>query len=133
MSGVKTNMKKLLLSLICGQLLFSCNKDETPGICQTLQNGVLNNDIAKTEVAINSFINQLRNKIYSEANLTALVKKISSQCAVICEILCFDCIKTLPSQSEIRIEINSGGSLVVRTIDISYSNTHTMTFRDMHN
>ncbi len=125
-------MKKLIAILISGQLLFSCDKDEISGNCESLKDGVINNNIDKVRPAIINFINELGSQAYNNANLTALVKKISSQCNITCVVLCFDCIKTLPSQSEIRIVINSGGTTVARTIDISYSMNHTMTFRNMH-
>ena len=125
-------MKKLLLILFCVQLIYSCKKSNVSGNCESLKDAILNNDVAKTGALVNNFIDQLRNKTYTEPNLTALVQKISSQCNVTGEVLCFDCIKTLPSQSEIRITINSGGTVVSKTIDISYSATNNMTFQNMH-
>src|SRR6185503_5004322 len=105
-------MKKLILILICCQLVFSCDKDEISGSCETLQDGVVNNNIDKVRSAINGLIDRLASKRYNETNLTALVQKISSQCNVSCTIVCFDCIRTLPAQSEIRIAINSGSLTV---------------------
>ena len=130
--SVRSGMKKLILILICGQLVFSCDKDETSGTCQTLKDGVLNSNIDKVRPAINNFIDRLAGKTYSEANLTALVQKISSQCNFSCTTLCFDCIQTLPSQSGIRIVISSAGTTVAKTIDITYSSNNIMTFRNMH-
>ena len=125
-------MKKLILILICGQLVFSCDKDELSGSCETLRDAVLNNNIDKARSAINSFINRLENKVYNESNLTLLVQKISSQCNVSSTIMCFNCVRTLPSQTEIRIVINSGGTTVSKTIDISYSANNIITFVYMH-
>ena len=132
MSGLETSMKKILLILICGQLVFSCNKDNISDSCKSLKDGVLNNQVDKVRVVITNFINELPGRIYNDANLTSLAQKISSQCNISCTVLCFDCIKTLPSQSEIRITINSGGTTVARTIDIDYSSSNIMTFRNMH-
>jgi hypothetical protein len=130
---IKISMKKLLLLLLfCSQILFSCKKNGLSESCQTLHNGIINNDTDKARSAINSFIDQLPSKIYNEANLTVLVQKISTKCNVNSTMLCFDCIKTLPSQSEIRITINAGGTSVARTIDIDYSSNNIMTFRNMH-
>lgn len=132
MSGLKTGMKKILLILICSQLVLACDKDEITGDCESLRDGILNNNADKAGPAINNFIDRLDSKTYNETNLTILVQKISSQCNVTCTVLCFDCIKTLPSQSEIRIVINSGGTTVAKTIDIDYSPNNIMTFRNMH-
>ena len=125
-------MKKILLILIYGQLVFSCHKDELSGSCETLRDAVLNNNIDKARSAINSFISGLESKIYNEPNLTVLVQKISSQCNVSSTILCFNCIRTLPSQTEIRIVVTSGGTTVSKTIDISYSANNIITFVTMH-
>ena len=125
-------MKKLLLILIYGQLVFSCHKDELSGSCETLRDAVLNNNIAKANSAINSFINRLESTEYNEPNLIVLVQKISSQCNVSSTISCFNCIRTLPSQTEIRIVISSGGTTVSKTIDLSYSANNIITFVHMH-
>jgi uncharacterized membrane-anchored protein YjiN (DUF445 family) len=125
-------MKKLILILICGQLVFSCDKDELSGSCETLRDAVLHNNIDKARSAINSFINRLESKVYNEPNLTVLVEKISSQCNVSSTIMCFNCVRTLPSQTEIRIVITSGGTTVSKTIDISYSANNIITFVYMH-
>lgn len=125
-------MKKLILILIYGQLIFSCKKDELSGSCENLRDAVLNNNIDKANSSINSFINRLESKVYNEPNLTALVQKISSQCNVSSTISCFNCIRTLPSQTEIRIVINSGGTTVSKTIDLSYSANNIITFVHMH-
>src|SRR6185436_19579125 len=117
---------------ICAQLIFSCDKDRVSGRCETLQEGVLNNNIDKARSAINSFIDRLESKQYNETNLTVLVQKISSQCNVSCTMLCFNCIRTLPGQTEIRITINSGGTTVAKTIDLSYSPNNTIVFVYMH-
>jgi hypothetical protein len=125
-------MKKLILILIYTQLVFSCHKDELSGSCETLRDAVLNNNIGKARSAINSFINRLESKVYNEPNLTVLVQKISSQCNVSGTIMCFNCIRTLPSQTEIRIVITSGVTNVSKTIDISYSANNIITFVTMH-
>jgi hypothetical protein len=125
-------MKKIILILIYGQLVFSCDKNELSGSCETLRDAVLNNNIDKARSAINSFINRLESKVYNEANLTVLVQKISSQCNVSSTIMCFNCVRTLPSQTEIRIVINSGGTTVSKTIDISYLTNNIITFVYMH-
>ena len=125
-------MKKLLLILICGQFVFSCDKDGLSGSCDTLQDGIRNNNIDNVRSAINYFIDRLGSKQYNETNLTALVQIISSQCNLNCTVRCFNCIRTLPSESEIRITINSGGTTVGKTVDISYSPNNIITFVNMH-
>ena len=125
-------MKKIIVILIYCQLVFSCHKNDLSGRCETLSDAVLNNHIDKARAAINSFINRLQSKVYNEPNVTVLVQNISSQCNVSSTIMCFNCVRTLPSQTEIRIVINSGGTTVSKTIDISYSPDNIITFVTMH-
>ena len=46
--------------------------------------------------------------------------------------ICFDCIKTLPSQSEIRVSYFGINGPVEKTIDIVYTTNNKMVFHNMH-
>ena len=56
----------------------------------------------------------------------------NSICTMNASALCFDCIQTLPSQSEIRISFDNGASTVEKTIDISYNSNNKMIFYNLH-
>ena len=61
-----------------------------------------------------------------------LADYLSGQCTMNAIIDCFNCIKTLPSQTEIEVYFISSGAQVQRTIDISYTSTNEMRFSNIH-
>lgn len=70
---------------------------------------------------INGYIASLPSQNYTKQNLNALVDAINGLCGETATMLCFDCIKTLPSQSEIRISNAGLIGPVAKTIDITYN------------
>ena len=77
------------------------------------------------------FIDELGSKDYDEQNLNKLAELMSRKCGARVDLLCFDCIQTLPSQSEIRIYF-SRSPRVTRTIDLSYDNRNKIVFLAFH-
>lgn len=124
--------KAALLSFIIITLLISCRRNTLNDNCESLKDGMVANEVAAVQTAINNFIAGLPDKHYSETNIRALANRISLECNVTVEVLCFDCIQTLPSQSEIKISFNSGGGVMAKCIDLSYNADNKMTYRGMH-
>src|SRR5688572_9635799 len=95
------------LSLLAIVVLFgilSCKKDEiVPADCMELESGLTNSNTGQVKTVITKFINSLPSQDYTENNLNRLVRTIGEQCGVSAAVLCYDCIKTLPSQSEIHL------------------------------
>jgi hypothetical protein len=117
----------LLLLVVC-----SCKKESVSNDCQKLINGMSSNNNEDVKTAVTGFIRRLPSTIYTSDNLTRLVQSISGSCSIGAETICFDCIKTLPSESEIRLSYSSGTSQVQKTIDISYDTNNQMKFVNMH-
>ncbi|MEQ1800097.1 MAG: hypothetical protein ABL872_19230 [Lacibacter sp.] len=90
------------------------------------------NDVEQTKKGISNFINNLPSAAYTSQNIDKLTSTISGQCIITATVLCFDCIKTLPSQSEIRLSVVSGSTTVIKIIDITYTPDNRMKFRNMH-
>jgi hypothetical protein len=124
----------ILFVLMAGLLVaVSCKKDKTSEAdCLRLQNAVAASDIGEAEAVINKFIGTLATQTYSEENLNNLVSAISHRCGTSVTSICFDCIQTLPSQSEIRISYFGINGPVEKTIDITYTVSNKMVFRNMH-
>jgi hypothetical protein len=57
---------------------------------------------------------------------------LSSKCEINAQLICFDCIKTQPTETEIRITIQSGNNVVDKTIDLSYDASNQIVFESMH-
>jgi hypothetical protein len=122
-------MKKVLLFLGFVMILASCRKEKDVK-CTDLKTAIEAVDIPGVQSAINNIIFQLSDQTYNSENLNRLVSRIGSLCEVTAETVCFDCIKTNPSMSEIRIKLPGG---TARIIDISYTPNNYMVFKNMHN
>lgn len=128
--------KKLLLLLLisCSLFFAACKKIKQEKACDQLVAAMQAADITKAGEAIASYINTLPSKDYTADNLNKLISAINkSNCGINASSLCFDCIKTLPSMSEFRISIQTGGTTVSKIIDISYLiSDNRMRFVNMH-
>lgn len=123
-----------VIPIICLLVLsFACKKSSLQNDCDDLKQAIITSDVMRAQSAIdNIIIKSLPSSRYTESNLQNLINRISADCDVQVELGCFDCIKTLPSQSEIRITINSASAVIQKVIDISYTSSNLMTFRNMH-
>jgi hypothetical protein len=124
--------KAAVLFIVIITLLVSCRKETLRSDCEGLRNGLSADDAASVQTIITDFIAGLPNDSYDANNINALASRISSECNVSAEVICFDCIQTLPSQSEIRISFDSAGGQIQKCIDLSYNAQNKIIFRAMH-
>jgi hypothetical protein len=128
----KPFMKKLLLPLAaCFTLFISCKK-ENQCQCGELKEAALSGDVNTARASVESVIATLKNKTYNQANIGSLNQKLTSNCEVLAEMFCYDCVKTNPSQTEIRITVQSGTNRVEKIIDLSYNVSNQIVFVNMH-
>jgi|GEM_PF-1574319 len=127
-------MKSLILVCTAIISLSSCVKSSTSNTreCDDLKAGLMTNNESEVRVAIESFISQMDSPTYTEQNLAQLNSLIVSNCSVVSTIECFDCIKTLPSATEIHITIGNTGIGITKVIDLSYDNSNRVVFRNLH-
>ena len=125
---------RVLLFVFAGVFSFlSCNKEEIAHVdCERLQHGISTSDKEEVKAVITKFINNLSSKKYSQQNINNLVNSINQQCEASASVLCYDCIYTIPSQTEIRVTCSTPGGPVDRTIDLSYTTNNEMVFRNLH-
>ena len=120
----------ILFSLLA---LFACKKDKIViADCRQLQNGITTANKEEVKNVINKFINSLPSQNYTEKNMNKLVNAIGQQCGASVAMLGFDWIKTLPSQTEIRISYSGTGTPVKKIIDITYTEDNKMIFQNLH-
>jgi hypothetical protein len=124
----------ILLIFTTGLLVFAgCKKEKTSKAdCERLQNAIGSGNKDEVKEVINKFIGSLPSQNYTEQNLNNLLNAIGQQCGTSAVSICFDCIDTFPSQSEIKISYFSINGPVERIIDISYNAGNKMIFRNMH-
>ncbi|MEI9810896.1 MAG: hypothetical protein WDO16_25140 [Bacteroidota bacterium] len=121
------------MALFSVLVLVNCRKEKiVQADCRRLQNATSTADKDEAESVINKFINSLASQTYSPQNLNNLVSAIGQQCGASATLLCFDCIQTLPSQSEIRISYPGISGPVEKTIDITYTASNKMIFHNLH-
>jgi len=126
-------MKRFFLTII---LLFfitiGCRKKNIKEDCSELLEAMQTDNVTVAGKSITSLINNLSSQTYNEQNLQNLAASITGNCSCIATVLCFDCIFTLPSQTEIQIKYFNSSSSLQKTIDISYSADTSMRFVNMH-
>ena len=129
-------MTRKYISLLAMALLLvalSCSKEDKDGdYCQELREGVTNSNVEKVRHVITQFINGLPSQDYTEENINNLVNVIEDYCDGSAAVLCFDCVQTLPSQTEIQIWYPGTGGLVNKIIDITYTTNNEMKFGNLH-
>jgi len=124
-------IKLLAMSLLVVAL--SCSKEDSDeDYCKELRDGVTNSNVEKVRLVITQFINGLPSQDYTEENINNLVHVIEDYCDGSATVLCFDCVQTLPSQTEIQIWYPGTSGLVNKIIDITYTSNNEMKFSNLH-
>jgi len=131
MSSSKPKPMKCLTSvlLLSFALFFSsCQREEIRSAdCYTLHNAL----IAKDANQINKAFNNL-SLVYSRENLEKLAENVSGQCEIRATVLCFECIKTYPPQTEMRFSFSHLGATVERIVDLSYTSERRIRVVNVH-
>lgn len=125
-------MKKLLLPIAVFLTLFISCKKENQCRCGGLKEAAIAGDVSTAKLNVESVIATLKDKTYNQANIGSLNQKLSSHCGVMAEMFCYDCVKTNPSQTEIKITVQSGTNRVEKIVDLSYNSSNQIVFVNMH-
>ena len=124
--------KKLIGSiLIISSLgILSCKKDLNLR-CEQLKAAAFDNNVETVKMIISSYISALPSTTYNEQNVTALAEEFS-KCDINYLPPCFNCIKTLPPQTELVLQFNYNGVQTQKVIDLSYSKSNRIVFKNIH-
>lgn len=134
----RQNSVMRLLYLLFGMVQFivvisGCSKDrDQSGDCNKLQQAIVSGNPDEVETEINKICVSLTGVEDSRQGLETLTNKISSFCNINAEALCYNCIYTMPGQSEIMLSFMNAGVQKNKIIDIIYSD-NKFSFRGMHN
>lgn len=124
-------MRQFLLFCYVTLLVTGCKK-ESVSSCAPLKAAIAANNMQQVKDIITQHISQLASDTYTEANILQLTKKISGECEISSGLNCFNCILTLPSETEITIAYTSAGVTVTKTIDLTYNSANKIIFWNMH-
>jgi len=125
-----------LLGFICLSIALTISCKKTPHTppavnCESLRYGMQNNDVNEVKTQLTRIIDRLPSQLYTSENINRLAEEISGQCGSTANMLCFNCVKTDPGQTEIKISFPT--PFIQKTIDISYTpSTNKMKVISMH-
>jgi hypothetical protein len=123
-------LRPLIFLVLFSCFVIACKKSSDSPRCEEFREKMMNNDKEAVKTIITKYIDGLSSQKYTAQNLDNLLKAINRQCGIRGELLCFDCIETLPTQSEIKLRLSSPA--IEKVIDISYTSANTMKFVNMH-
>jgi hypothetical protein len=124
-------MRIIFVTTIILFFCFGCVKEVEQPNCKSLASALATNDTAAVKREINYFINSLPSKLHTEQNLDLLVQAIN-KCTITASKVCFGCILTIQSQSEIKLSVINGADTITQIIDISNNEGNEMIFHAMH-
>ena len=140
-------MKQVALFMLLCAITFSCtlNKedDPTPDVssvsCNNLITGLIAYNDDKVKVEINKLLADLHPSSTDDDpsghknNTDTLLNRLNTCCdGLRASLVCYNCILTYPGQSEIRVDIDSSGYKVSRTIDICNPEDDILRFMRAH-
>jgi hypothetical protein len=130
---VNFNVKRITGFVITFLLfaLTSCKKTANSN-CSELKEAAYTDNVEKVKLIITNSILSLPSSAYNQQNLKQLAQTMA-ECDLESSVPCFDCIKTLPSQSEIVLKFFFNGVQQQKVIDLSYSTSNRIVFKNMHN
>ena len=124
---------KLFFAIACICFSFTgCKKDSAGYKCEELKNAVITGADDDIKSIITHFINRLPSKKYTEENVNALLSSLTNECSVTTALVCYDCVYTLPSMSEIQITVTSNQVTASKTVDITYTPDNNMRCAGVH-
>lgn len=108
----------------CKQSVDSLNSWQYPD-CDNLKEGIIRLDSDIVQKEINKLLSDFKpqstkdDPIGHEKNINILIDRLNNNCDNCnAELFCYACIKTLPPQTEIVLEVDSSGTSINRIIDI---------------
>jgi hypothetical protein len=135
--GIRNYLQLFFLILI----IISCDNTVEPNLIdsENLVNGVINLNEEKVNFEISKLLSDLTPQVNSNdefghaKNINTLIERINSSSKNIeSSLICYSCIKTLPSQSEILLTTDSSNISVNRVIDIITPSNGKLTFGGIH-
>ncbi|MFN8246768.1 MAG: hypothetical protein U0T56_10335 [Ferruginibacter sp.] len=100
--------------------------------CEQMEQAVLRYNTDELRMSLLQLIPDFTMIPYNRQNLESLAATLSRQCFISADLACFDCIKTLPPQSEIRFKWNRIGTGYTKIIDLCANPNQTIRLVAIH-
>jgi len=104
-------MKTFLFFSLILLIADACSSPSVLSNCEDLKNALTLNDEARIKTQMLDFVHDLPTQDYTVQNLNTLVTNLTNQCKVTIGSVCFDCIKTNPPETEIKIALIVNNSI----------------------
>lgn len=104
-------MKSFLFFSLMMLMAEACSSPSELSDCEDLKNALTLNDEARIKSQMLIFVHDLPTQDYTVQNMNTLVTNLTNQCKVTIGSVCFDCIKTNPPETEIKIALIVNNSI----------------------
>lgn len=125
-------MRQLAAIGLVAILVSGCKKEQLSSQdCEKFQAALVALEVEDVKQYISKQIGRLDSDENTAENLNRLAQAVS-RCDLSATVLCFNCIQTLPAQSEIRLAFLQNGDSTFRTLDMSSTPKNKMQCISVH-
>lgn len=135
-SIIPSTMKKYsYLIFAAGLLLLACNESQT---CESVHDDLLSRNVAGVKEGLNPWLSKWDpdatedDPTGHQQNLQSFINRLEKKCSFQADLICYACIETNPSQSEVKIVLDSVGHQVERVLDILTPEDDVMVIWNIH-
>ena len=129
---------KILPFLVFGALLtlLSCGESQ---MCESIHADLLSSNVSGVKDELDRWLAKMDPDANEEdptghqENLQSFIVRLENKCSSLqVSLICYACIETNPSQSEVKIELDSVGHQVERVLDILTTKNDVMIITSIH-
>ena len=131
------NLLPILLAAFSWIFLAACTRDEEANSfsCSELHLAIVENDLPAVKRVLEPIMASLRvpaNADNGTDQLRSVVEFVNDCQTLDARLLCFECVQTLPAQSEIELTVHAGIADVTKIIDIQRDRNQVLRVVNMH-
>lgn len=119
-------LKIIMLSLFLVGI-FSCKKEMNHPDINRFKTALIQQDVKTFASEVSKTLGN-----YSEAGIEESIARISEIYGVTSELVCFNCIKTLPPATEVKFSWMQNGILIEKIVDLSYDSRNRIVVVGIH-
>lgn len=127
----------VLLSVFSWIFLAACSRDDEANSfsCSELHLAIVENDLPAVKRVLEPLMASLgvpANAAAGTGQLSSVVEFVNECPTLDARLLCFECIQTLPAQSEIELTVHAGITNVIKIIDIQRDRNGVLRVVNVH-
>ena len=127
------SLKQLIPCLLILSCFCACKKDKADiNKCENLKISLRGNNEDNLKLIVGQYIAAMASQEYNEPNLNNLASSISNNCSISAYLVCFDCIFTLPAESELELTFSENGTTFHKIVDLKPTSDNKIKVQSMH-